>query len=950
VHLDDNTVAALMGGTLTAGERSELEHHIETCASCRELVAALLKGAREEQSVSTADTVPSTAPVAPAAGRKLKDRYLLIEAIGAGGMGVVYSAYDPVLERKVALKLVRGDPSAPEVTERLLREGKSIAQLSHPNIVSVFDMGTSDGQVFVAMELVGGGSLKKWLKERPRAWPEVLEKLLAAAHGLAAAHRANLVHRDFKPENVLVGNDGRVRVTDFGLASAAGAPALGALPAPPSGEERLTLSGAVLGTPAYMAPEQHQGGAADARSDQFSFCVTLWEALFGTRPYQRSAPSAPLTFVEPPPEARVPPWLRRAVQRGLELEPDRRYGSMEALIAALQKDPARARRRRLAVSAASLAALVAVAGSTWWAATRSDRLCTGAPERVQKAWNEEVIGSIARRFAQSGAEDAAQSWLLARRRLDTWWRDWAQVHTEACRATRVRGEQSDELLTRRMICLDRRYREARALLQVFEHADAEVAAKAPEAVDALGALHACSDTEALLADVSPPRGAGLTAQVDTVRTLLTEAKARADSGLYNDAQARAAEAVQLARAVAYPPVLAEALAALGALQERFGELKAAETTLLEAISAAEGAKTDAITAQAATHLMLVLGARQARYPEAHAWGKLAEGAIARIGGSAPLQARLLETTGLVRYAEGQLTEAIDAHQRAVEMLEKLEPGSLALADALNSLGAALRGGRRSKEALAAFDRALEILLERVGPNSDLVATTRNGIANALMLEGRFDEALEVYQAAYAVMVKRLGVTHFRTVTTLNNIGVVLAEQSRYAEALPYFERVLTARQQTLAPTDAKTADAHANVGMLLVELKRYDDAMKSFEQARGILQGYPLDHFSQAEPLLGEAKVRLAEGRSAQAVPLLEQVLKLCEKKQGFRFDYTRARASFVLGRALFEDPRRQAEGLTLAQDAREAFIGFGAERFKRDIGEIDTWLISARARRRSAR
>jgi tetratricopeptide (TPR) repeat protein len=212
-----------------------------------------------------------------------------------------------------------------------------------------------------------------------------------------------------------------------------------------------------------------------------------------------------------------------------------------------------------------------------------------------------------------------------------------------------------------------------------------------------------------------------------------------------------------------------------------------------------------------------------------------------------------------------------------------------------------------------------------------------------MLEGRFDEALETYRQAYAVLEKKLGPTHFRPVTTLNNIGVVLAEQSRFAEALPYFEQVLKARQQTLAPTDAKTADAWANVGMLQLELGRYDEAAKSFEAARGILQGYPLDHFSQAEPLLGEAKVLLARGQAAKAVPVLERVLALCEKKEGFRFDYTRARASFVLGRALFEDKKRSAEGVQLAEQARAAFSGFGAERFKRDLAEVDAWLGKAR-------
>ncbi|MBL8956175.1 MAG: tetratricopeptide repeat protein, partial [Myxococcaceae bacterium] len=553
------------------------------------------------------------------------------------------------------------------------------------------------------------------------------------------------------------------------------------------------------------------------------------------------------------------------------------------------------------------------------------------PERVAAVWSAPVADAIAKDLTG----ETAESFKRARSRLDAWWQAWADLHGEACRATRVRGEQSDELLSRRMLCLDRRFAEGLALVNVLKQRDDGALAQSPEAVDALTSLHGCSDTEALLAEVAPPAGELLGSQVERVRALLREAKARFDAGLYKDAEARASEAVKRAREGTYRPVLAEALVALGRVQEHAGDLKGAEATLTEAISVSEGAKTDALTAEAATLLTLVLGVRQARYGEAHAWGKLAEGTIHRIGGSLPLQARLTQTSGLVLYQEGKLDDAIAAHQKAVELFVKLEPDGLALADAYSALGAAYRGGRKAKEAMAAFEQALVIFRERVGPNSDLTATALNGVGSSLMLDGRFDEALKLYTQAHDVFVKRLGPTHFRTVTAVNNIGVVLAEQGRYADALPYFEKVVKVREATLAATDAKTADALANVGMLLVELQRWEDAAKRFEKARGILQGYPLDHFSQAEPLLGEAKLFIAKGEREKAVPLLERVLKLCESKQGFRFDYTRARASFVLARA----QRSRA----LAEKARAAFVSFGPERFKRDLTEVDAWLATTR-------
>ncbi len=955
--LDDNTVAAFMAGTLSAAARREVELHVEGCADCRQLLAVLMRGDREESSDSTGPTLPSAMTTEPSPmlvrGQQL-GRYLLLESIGAGGMGVVYAAYDPVLERKVAVKVVRGGggPEAlEEVRVRLQREGKSIAQLAHPNIVAVFDMGTSDGQVYVAMELVEGGSLKQWLREAKRPWREVLQKFLAAGHGLAAAHRAGLAHRDFKPENVLIGKDGRVRVTDFGLASSASASTalllpLLPLPSSPPGEPgergnldaRLTRSGALLGTPAYMAPEQYAGRGADTLSDQFSFCVALWEAVFGERPYTPDVDPTKWKFVEPPPNTNVPPWLKRALLRGLSLTPSERSPTMEVLLLALEADPARTRAARRWL-AAGLALAVAAAGGTWWAATRSSRLCTGAAAEVARAWNPAVVQSLATAFTATGAEDAAGKWERTRLELDAWWRTWAATYTEACQATRVRGEQSDQLLGLRMACLSRQCAQTVALLEVFQRADPEVVAKAAEAGNALSPLSACNDTEALLAQVSPPQGAALSAEVEAVRGLLAESQARSDTGQYQEALTRSLQAVARAKTLDYRPVLAEALLLTGVLQEHQGDLKASEQSLLDAISTAEASKHDTVTARAATHLMLVLGARQARYAEAHAWGKLAAGALSRSGGSAMDQAALLRVEGLVHYAEGKLVEAIEAHQQAVALFEQQAPGTLTLAEALNDLGAALRGGRKAKESQEAFRRALDILLVKAGPDSDLVAATRNGMANSYMLEGRFTEAFTLYQQSFETFARRLGPTHFRTVTSLNNLGVVLAEQGRYADALPYFEKVLAARLSSLSPTDAKTADAWSNVGMLRVELGRYDEALTDFEKARGILQGYPLDHFSQAESLLGVAKVALARHTPEQAVEPLWRVLSLCEKKEGFRFDYTRARANFLMGRALVEGRKPDRErGHALVHEARAALEGFGAERFQRDLAEIDGW------------
>ncbi|MCY1012268.1 serine/threonine-protein kinase [Nannocystis pusilla] len=332
---------------------------------------------------------------------QLIGRYMVLSPLGSGGMGVVYAAYDPQLDRKVALKLLHPEAvSASGATqskidgqERLLREAQAMARLHHPNVVAVHDVGKYDERIFIAMEFVEGGTLKQWLRARPRTRQEVLAVFGQAGRGLQAAHEAGLVHRDFKPDNVLVSDKGRAQVLDFGLAKQTedGDRPLPERPttgAAVSLNTALTQVGAILGTPAYMSPEQHLGEATDARTDQFSFCVALYEALYGTPPFHGDSMAALATAVltgevaEAPREsyARVPPWLRKILLRGLAVDPAERYPSIAALLDDLARDPSSQRKRwLLAVGAAAAVAL----GAAGWAAARPDgRAVRGGPRRA----------------------------------------------------------------------------------------------------------------------------------------------------------------------------------------------------------------------------------------------------------------------------------------------------------------------------------------------------------------------------------------------------------------------------------------------------------------------------------------------------------------------------------------------------------------------------------------
>ena len=370
-HLDDNAASEFVSGTLAPSSLIKVEGHLASCRDCRALVAAL---AMDSGADSNAATVPhdraSPSEVAQRPTRTLTigdrvGRYLVLSALGAGGMGVVFAAYDPQLDRKVALKLLRAGITynTKDARTRLRREAQAIAQLSHPNVVAVYDVGaTDDGDLYIAMEFVEGDTLTTWLKKYPRTWREIIDVFLQAARGVFAAHSVGLLHRDFKPDNVLVGGDGRVRVTDFGLARSLITPEdarpAGASAGSSALNVELTATGTVLGTPRYMPPEQLTGPDIDARADQFSFCVALYEALYGTHPLPGSTSVSMLEKHEkalPPPEAsKVPSATARAVLTGLERDRAKRFPTMGALISALAPVPQRSSARFAALGLAGL--------------------------------------------------------------------------------------------------------------------------------------------------------------------------------------------------------------------------------------------------------------------------------------------------------------------------------------------------------------------------------------------------------------------------------------------------------------------------------------------------------------------------------------------------------------------------------------------------------------------
>ena len=356
--LDENGVALYLAEDTRDDEREAVR--LDTCDQCRELVAGLVRTlVSAEPDEQTARTLPRGTNLA---------RYVVLDPIGRGGMGVVYSAYDPELDRKVALKLLRPDLRTSATStgrSQLLAEAQAMARLSHPNIITVFDVGTFQEEVFFAMEFIRGQTLRSVQASGELRPQRMLDLYLAAGTGLAAAHSAGIIHRDFKPENVLVGDDSRVCVTDFGLARAA-----------------HDVDTKMAGTPAYMAPEQWRGAPADVRTDQYSYCVALHEALYGSRP-TRTQPG-PAAEADGPGRAavRVPPGVGRVISRGLQTEAEARWPSMGALVGALREARRPVQTRTLLATGALLLLTIAVWAQHGLEIVRVERELTLAAQRL----------------------------------------------------------------------------------------------------------------------------------------------------------------------------------------------------------------------------------------------------------------------------------------------------------------------------------------------------------------------------------------------------------------------------------------------------------------------------------------------------------------------------------------------------------------------------------------
>jgi tetratricopeptide (TPR) repeat protein len=919
---DENVLAAFTDEALPEEEASAVRAHMEACEGCLAVLAQLGAAAGPRR--------PLPEGREPTLGTRV-GRFLVLHPVGAGGMGVVYAAYDPELDRKVALKLLRAGRERRGEAQRLLREAQAIARLSHPHVVSLFDVGAWGNEVFLAMEFVEGGTLTRWLKAG-RTRREVLQAFVAAGEGLAAAHRAGLVHRDFKPDNVLVGQDGRVRVTDFGLARQVAEPS----PAPephapepaPTGllAQTLTGTGALVGTPAYMAPEQHAGHAAEARSDQFAFCVALWEALHGERPFagQSAAELGEAKRegrVRPPRrEARVPERLRRLLLRGLSPRAEERFPSMEALLEGLRRQTASPRRRWALAGATLVGALLAAAGLGATGA-RARLMCRGTAEDLAGSWDRARREVMRQAFDATGLPYATRAFERSARVLDAYARAWTGARVEACEATHVRGEQSEALLDARMQCLNERRLALRSTAELLASADGGLVERALQAAEALPRVEDCAALQALSGLQPPPQEAEARGRFEAARAEVARALALRNAGRFAEALKVVEGAVASAEALGHAPLQADALLEQAASHIALRQSTEAEATLHRALQRAEVGRHDVVAARAASYLTLLTGTIQRQHAPAHHWAELAKAIIERAGGDPVAESIRLSFLGATLLDEGREEEAF-AHLTQALTLRQQHVGAedTTVAQLYNSMGNGLAQLGRIEEALAQHRKGLAIRERELGPEHPMTAISLSNVAMGLLRQGKATEAIPLAERALAIQERALGPEAFFVGNALEPLALVYWRAGRTEDAATLLGRAGAIYEKLHGPEAPLLARVYSTLGELRLEQDDFQGALEPLRRALAInekLLGASHPDFTSALSKVGIAYLRL--GRTREALVPLERAQRILDSGEGkAHLDEVRAEVALNLGRALWADGRERARARPLVQKALE--------------------------------
>ena len=965
-------------------------------------------------------TLPSTAADGPgpiesdSVYPRVVSRYVLLEKIGKGGRGVVYRAYDPMLARFVAVKLVRPssrDESEDVARERLVREAQAIAQLAHPNVISVYDVGTYDSiefedadgpdrkGVYIVMELVPGPTLRQWVAKGKPDWDAIRRIFLQAGRGLAAAHASGLVHRDFKPSNVIVGDDGRVRVLDFGLARAAtvqtpssdaaareipelrledgSSSGAHAVPSPSPLAEPLTQAGMVLGTPPYMAPEQHFGREVDARSDQYSFCVALYEAMFGKRPFEHKdfrelARTKYRGDFRMPTSPRIPERIVKVIERGLKPWPEDRFASMEELLDQLAID-LRARRRRLLVGGLGLAVVGSVVGGTTWSRHHAEQVCDEATRDLGGAWDAETRTAVAAAFDRDPRGFTGALLAYVNRTLDEYAAQWSAQARADCLDRRGERTPDDE----RSLCLELGRQTVEMVTARLIDGDPRSLERSEELVHQLEPLEVCERRER-----SRPRSGRHSRewieQTVAMRAMLLEAEIEATILRFGRARGLARDVLTAASDADDRPLAAGALLVLARVAEPEERLGLFERAWAEA----EGALDGRIAIEALAFLALELSSVERDYASTRRLAAVLEQKLETLEHEPLTKARAYDALARVMADAGQRESAREAMRNSLALYEReLGPDSPRLFPGLlwTYYDASAEPGVGDPDQILA--RAQRILDEGLGPQHPHQLSVLSARSGAAWRRGETGEALQVQHRAVELCEETYGPRDLRVAHHLDLLGDIMVARGDFGDAIKAKRRSLEIRLTTFAENHPTVARSRAKLAMGLLNADRAEEALREIDMAIDAFppearakpsqeltehlnrRGFVLEELGRHEEALSafdaverawarfapdvgaDATIRMAVARGAKGrqhcaldqlgpgTALLESALvdlSLLEPH-----DQKKARVQFELAVCIADS--EPARALELAQAAQAAFRRQGTT--NRHTRRIDAWL-----------
>ncbi|MEM9460569.1 MAG: serine/threonine-protein kinase [Myxococcota bacterium] len=864
-------------------------------------------------------------------------RYVVLEMLGHGGMGVVYSAYDPELDRRVAIKLLKlGWDARPRRggRARLLREAQALARLTHPHVVGVYDVGTWQESVFVAMEFIEGETIARWIARKhehePPSWREVLDVMLPAGRGLAAAHAAGILHRDFKPENVMLSAAGRVVVLDFGLAKGFEAGPDSQVSAgvevstPSSGAilERLTVTGCMVGTPAYMSPEQLGMGLSTEASDQFSYCVSLYHALYGVRPFAGDTVMALSESVfsgrvEPAPRsARVPAWLRRVVVRGLAIEAHERYPSMNALMHALTRDPTQ-RRRRILVGVGVLGVLGGVGVLARQVASRQDP-CVQVDDAMNDAWGPTQRDALERAFRRDARNYSESSIDRVEHALEDYAQRWIELRRAACEAGREVGTATAREARLSAACLDGRLRRFDAIVRLFGDADQAMVAKAMSAVQMLPDLGECRDGERYRRSHPMPEDLAQQEQVESIRLRNADLRALTMTGRAREAEGLIEALLVEARALGFQPLIAEVAYAQGMNMTELGQYERALPVLEQALLVARAHSLEQLEAKLLTPLVFLHTSFTSEYVLAEWYARVQEVLVEQLDRGPARMGQVLVRRGDLAFHRDRVHESIELIERGIELQQRGHSSAMSMVLAYSKLANAYMELDRYDDAIRVLGQAEELAATELGPEHPIAGNLLTQLARVESDRNNYADSVRRLRAALRIIEGAYGDRHPNVSAVLNGLGMQLDSLGESDDAIATYRRALDIVVEVFGPRHEQVAQIEANLGNTLRRGGQAEEALRLHRHAHDLRERlelslperyFILDNVGDDLRVLGRCEEAEVEYRAANA--LREQEGRLLESGASY--------AMLGIGLCQWQRGERPAAHRTLEQALTQA-------------------------------